>query len=354
MTTHSNKRKHKTGRPPGTLLHIGDKKAEKVKITVIDYSTTECSEKTVATVEEALEFRPQATVTWINVDAIHDIEVVEKIGKHFNIDYLVLEDILNTGHHPKVEDFDDYIYIVLKMLSFDKELGEIKAEQISIVIGSNYVLTFQEVEGDVLDPVRRRIQNPNGRFRRFGSDYLAYALVDTIIDHYFLVVENIKDRLEEIEDELLETAEPETIHELHKLKRDLVVLRKNTSPLREMLTELEHGDSPLIGDETKKYLRDVRDHVIQVVETADSVRDILSGLQDVHLTIVSNRMNEVMKVLTIIATIFIPLTFIAGLYGMNFKYMPELEWPWGYPLALLAMAAISVVMFVFFKMKKWF
>jgi magnesium transporter len=353
MAGDSRKLLKKTGKPPGTLDHVGEKKSEKIKITVTRYGPEECEEKVVETVDDAIRSTEKPGVVWINVDGLHKPEVIERFGKHFNIDYMVLEDILDTGQNPKVDEYEDYICVILKMLTFDTERCKVLSEQFSIIFGRNYVLTFQEAEGDVLDPVRKRIRNPTSRFRRSAADYLAYAIVDTIVDHYFVVSDLIKDRLDDMEEDLLADSSMANIQELHILKRDLVLLRKNAWPLREMVNSLEKSDSPLIADPTQKYLRDVRDHVTQVIDAVESVRDLLSSLQEIQLNLTSNRMNEIMKVLTLIATIFIPLTFIAGLYGMNFELMPELSWPWGYPAALLIMACVGLFMFLFFKRKHW-
>lgn len=343
----------KLGKPPGTLVHVGEKKIERVKISILRYDEKSCEEKVIDSIEEVFKYFQTDGVCWLNIDGIHDVQIIKEIGSCLDIDPLVLEDILNTKHRPKFEVFDNYIYIVLKMMTFDSESRELKSEQISIVLGPNYVITFQEIEGDVFDPVRKRIANPNGRFRKSGPDYLTYALIDTIVDNYFPLADQIKDQLEEIEEGLLEKPDIEILHNLHYLRRELVRIRKNIRPVREVISGFERAESGLIKTTTKKYIRDVLDHVIQITDTFDSVRDLLTGLQEMNLTVTSNRMNEVMKVLAIFATVFIPLTFIAGVYGMNFDLMPELKWPWGYPLALGLMAAVGISMFISFKLKKW-
>lgn len=348
-----NRRSRKTGLPPGTLVHIGERKAEKARITVIDYDEKEFLEKEVAKIEDSFPFKETATVTWININGVHELDVIEKIGTHFGLHPLILEDIVNTGQRPKMEDFGDYIYFVLRMLTLDEKRKEVKTEQVSLILGPNFVISFQESEGDVFDPVRDRIRKGKGRLRRMGADYLAYALMDALVDNYFIVLERLGEQIESIEEELVADPGQETLHEIHTLKREMIFLRKSVWPLREVISGMERVESALIKDQTDVFLRDLYDHTIQVIDTVETYRDMLSGMLDMYLSSVSNRMNEVMKVLTIIATIFIPLTFIAGIYGMNFKYMPELEWPSGYFVVWGVMLFIGACMVVFFKRKKW-
>jgi magnesium transporter len=347
------RRAKEVGLPPGSLVHIGDRKVEKAKITLIDYDEAQLQEKELETVDECFPFKDKPTVTWINIDGIHQVEIIEKIGRHFNIHPLILEDILNTGQRPKMEDFEDYIFVVVKMIYYDEKDNEIKAEQLSLLIGPNFVISLQEKEGDVFDPVRDRIRKAKGRIRKMKADYLAYALLDTIVDHYFVVLEKLGEKIEDMEEELVTNPTPETLQTIHTLKRDLISLRKSIWPLREVVNNMERGESSLINESTGIYLRDVYDHTIQVIDTIETFRDMVSGMLDIYLSSISNKMNEVMKVLTIIATIFIPLTFIAGLYGMNFKYIPELEWHWGYPVLLFVMAGIGFLMLVYFRRKRW-
>ncbi len=344
---------NKVGLPPGTLVHIGEKRTEKVKITIIDYDETHFQEKEVETIEECFPFKDKPTVTWINIDGIHEVEIIEKIGKHFEIHPLVLEDIVNAGQQPKMEDLEEYVFVILKMLFYDEETKEIKPEQVSLILGSNFVITFQEREGDVFNPIRERIRRAKGRIRKMKADYLAYALIDTIVDHYFVVLEKLGEWIESLEEELVSNPTPETLQTIHTLKRELIFLRRSVWPLREAVISLERGESVLIHESTGIYLRDVYDHTIQVIDTIETFRDMVSGMLDVYLSSISNRMNEVMKVLTIIATIFIPLTFIAGLYGMNFKYIPELEWHWGYFAVLSLMVLVVSYMVLYFRKKRW-
>ena len=340
------------GLPPGTLVHVGEERTGKVRITVLDYSQTEFQEREVP-VEECGQFKDTSTVTWINVDGIHELDIVEKMGEQFRLHPLLLEDIVDTGQRAKSEDQGDTLFTVLKMLYVDEEDGALKAEQVSLVIGSNFVLSFQEQEGDVFEQIRDRIRKNKGRIRKMGADYLAYSLIDAIVDNYFLILEGVGERLEALEEELISRATPEASGEIHRVKRDALFLRKSVWPLREVISSLARGESPLIRKDTLPYLRDVYDHTIQVIDTIETFRDMISGMRDAYLSVLSNRMNEVMKVLTIIATIFIPLTFITGVYGMNFKYMPETEWHWGYFVSLGLMAAVAALMIAFFKKRKW-
>jgi magnesium transporter len=279
--------------------------------------------------------------------------LLEKIGANFTLHPLVLEDIVNTEHRPKFEDFDSYLFLVLKMLHYDVQTAEIHTEQVSLVITSNTVLSFQEKQGDVFEGVRERLRNNKGRIRKMGADYLAYALLDSVVDSYFGILEQIGEQLERMEDELVLHPTPETLHKIHHFKREMILLRKAVWPLRELIGGLQRNESAIITDATGIFLRDVYDHTIQILDTLETFRDVLSGLLDLYLSNISNRMNEVMKVLTIIATIFIPLSFFAGIYGMNFEHMPELHWRWSYPLLWLFMLTIGGGMLLYFRKKKW-
>lgn len=343
----------KAGLPPGSLVHVGEKRTGKVKITIIDYDKKKFQEKLAKKVDECFPFKNKPTVTWINVDGVHQLELVKKLGDYFGMHPLVLEDILNTKQRPKMEDFDNYIYIVLKMPHYDEKNDEIVLEQVSLILGSNFVISFQEKEGDVFNPIRERIKGDKGRIRKMGSDYLAYALVDAIVDNYFVILEKIGDKVESLEEELVTNPMPETLQTIHNLKRELIFLRKSVWPLREVISGLERGESPLIKKSTRVYLRDVYDHTIQVIDTVETLRDMVSGMLDIYLSSISNKMNEVMKVLTIIATIFIPLTFIAGIYGMNFQFMPELGLTWSYPAILILMLVMVIGMLIYFRKKRW-
>jgi magnesium transporter len=347
------KSKQKAGLVPGTLVYTGERKVEKVRISIIDYDETRLEEKEAETVEECFPFKDKPTVTWINIDGLHDLGLIEKIGKQFGLHPLVLEDIVNTGQRPKLEDFEDHVFVVLKMLYYDQKKNQLEEEQLSLILGGNFVISFQERVGDIFDPIRERIRQNKGRVRRMGADYLAYVLIDSVVDNYFVILEQLGGKIEDAEQELAVNPTLETLQTIRSFKKEMIFLRKSIWPLREVVNSLERGESSLINESTLIYLRDVYDHTIQIIDTVESYRDMLSGMLDIYLSSISNRMNEVMKVLTIFAAIFIPLTFVAGIYGMNFAFMPELGWRWGYFGVLLVMAVIAVVLIVYFKRKRW-
>ncbi|HUV14249.1 MAG TPA: magnesium/cobalt transporter CorA [Acidobacteriota bacterium] len=347
-------RKKHPGASPGTLVHVGEKKAERIRVTMIDYNDQTLEERQVEEVTELAAWKQVPTVTWINVDGLHDTALIEKMGQVFDLHALVLEDILNTQQRPKLESHDGYIFVVLKMLSSVQNSAEIHSEQVSLILGPGYVLSFQEEAGDVFAPVRQRIRSRKGRICGMGPDYLFYALVDAVVDHYFVVLEKVAERLEVLEDAVFEDPTMSTLAEIQRLKVELLRFRKAIWPLRETINGLLREESELITEKTEIFLKDVYDHTIQVIDTVEGFRDTVSGLLDVYLSSISNRMNEVMKVLTIIATIFIPLTFVAGIYGMNFEYMPELKLFWAYPLVLLVMLIVGSGMIVYFRRKGWF
>jgi magnesium transporter len=353
MPKFTKKRTKKAGLPSETLVYTGEKKDEKIKIHVIDYDEANFLETELSTVEACIPYKNKPTVTWINVDGVHNVPMIEKLGDCFGLHRLVMEDIMNTDQRPKTEDHGEYLYIVLKMLSSGKN-GEIITEQISIVLGANFVLSFQEgVEGDVFDLIRERLQNGKGRLRKKGADHLAYSLLDAVVDNYFVILEKFGDKIELLEAELIENPTQKTVQRIYQLKRELIFLHNAVWPLREVVSALGKRESPLIQEATAPYLRDVYDHVIHIIDSVDIYREMISSMLDMYLSSVSNRLNEVMKVLTAISLIFMPLTFIVGVYGMNFKYMPELELRYGYFLTLFAMLGIGVFMFFYFKRKKW-
>ena len=348
------KRSKKAGLPPGTLIHIGEKKVEEPKITIFDFDDQHFEERQMKVIEECFVFKDKPTVTWINVEGVHKVEIIEKLGECYGFHPLVLEDILNTDQRPKMEVYGDYIYIVLKMLYGGDTNSLIKAEQVSLILGKNFVISFQEgKEGDVFNPVRERIRSGKGLIRKMGADYLAYSLLDTIVDNYFLILEKLGEKIELLEEELVTHPTTKTLQEIQKFKNEMIFVRRAVWPLREVISGMGRKESPLIKETTEIYLRDVYDHTVQVMDTIEIYREMLSGMLDIYLSSVSNRLNSVMKVLTIIATIFMPLTFIAGIYGMNFKYMPELEWRWGYPAIWLFVFIIGISMLIYFRKKKW-
>lgn len=351
------KRSEKVGLSPGTPVYLGSPQVEEVKITVMDYNEQRVKEEEIKMVKDVVTLKAlkdKPTVTWINVEGIDNIEVIQTIGQYYELHPLIIEDILATDQRPKMEDHESYIYIVLRMLSLVNHSTEIVGEQVSIILGKNFVISFQEgKKGDVFNPVRERIRNGKGRTRKRGADYLAYSLIDAIVDHYFVILEQLEDHIEIVEDEVVEKPTPETSRKIHQLKRELILLRKSIWPVREVVGGLQRGDSPIIQKTTQEYLRDVYDHTIEVMDSIETFRDIGAGMLDVYLSSVSNRLNEVMKVLTVITTIFMPLSFIAGVYGMNFRHMPELEHPYGYLVVIVVMLTIGTAMLLYFIKRKW-
>ena len=320
-------------------------------IHIIDYSPSTVEEVDVSTIEECIPYKEKSSVTWIDIQNIEDEKVIDSIGSLFDIHPLIIEDIERIGQRPKMEEFDTYSYFVLRMFSFLND--KIQTEQVSIVMGKSYIITFQEKPGDVFDPIRERIRAKKFRINTLGSDFLAYSLIDVIIDNYFVILETLGEEVEHLEDVLLLNPTKAALHKIHSLKRKVLSLRRSVWPLRELLTNFERSESPLIQRSTHEYIRDVYDHAIQIIDTVETYRDSLSSMLDIYLSSVSNRMNEIMKVLTVISTFFIPLTFITGLYGMNFKYMPELSLKWGYPAVLIIMILTVAGLVVYFKKKKW-
>jgi magnesium transporter len=353
LTRFIKKPAHAPGTSPGTLVPAPEKKSAKSRITLIAYDQDHYLKKEIESIEEALPLKDSPSVTWINIDGLHDIALIESIGRQFGIHPLTQEDIVNLGQRPKAEDFDDYIYIVFKMLSYRDGTDQIESEQVSLILGSNFLISFQEVPGDVMAPVRERIEKGKGRIRKAGCGYLAYALIDSVVDHYFLVLEAFGEKIEALEAELLSDPTPNSLQHLYAMKRDVIFFRKQVWPIREMLNRIVKEESPLIDKSVDVFISDVYDHTIQIIDTIESFRDLMAGLLDIYLSTISNRMNAIMKMLTIMATIFIPLTFIAGIYGMNFDYMPELKWHWAYPTLWAIFISIFVGMLAWFKHKKW-
>jgi magnesium transporter len=341
----------KTGAPPGTILYSGKDTTEKVKITLIEYNETDYIEKDFYDFSSCLEAVNPAMVKWINVDGIHKVDLIETIGKYYNIHPLTLEDIVNTDQRSKFEDYDSYVVSIMKMIYYD---GEIQSEQLSVVLMEGLVISFQEVHGgDAFDMIRNRIRQGKGRIRKMGADYLAYALLDAVVDCYFNILEKFGDRIESLEEELMEEPTKQTLKLLHHMKREMIFLRKAVWPMRELINNLERSETELIKPSTDIYLRDLHDHSVRVIDTVETFRDLLSGMMDIYLSSVSNRMNEVMKVLTIITTIFVPVTFIVGVYGMNFEFMPELHYQWGYPATWIVILTTIGSLLIYFRRKKW-
>lgn len=343
----------KQGLAPGTPIFVGQQRTRDTTLDVIDYSEDHVTEREDVDIDECVQLLKRPGVTWINVNGIHDTELVETLGRRFGLHPLTIEDLVNTTQRPKMEEFDEYIFVVVRMLYYSKELDEISNEQVSLIVGKEFVISFQERSEDVFEGVRTRIRNNKGRLRRMKADYLAYALMDCVVDGYFLIMEKLGEELEELEDAIVENPAEDTMRRIHFMKREVLLVRKSVWPLREEIAAILRTESPIIQESTYAYLRDVHDHAIRVIETVETYRDMLMGMHDSYLTVVSNRMNEVMKLLTIIATIFIPLTFVVGVYGMNFEHMPELEWRFGYFGVWGVMGVIALAMLVYFRRKRW-
>lgn len=342
------------GLPPGSLVYLGEKRVENVIISVIDYNEKEFHETVLSDPRACGKYVNKRSVTWINVTGLHDTSVIASLGEVFGFHPLILEDILSTGQRPKLEDLDDYIYCVVQMIYRPSEDKDIISEQVSMILGSCFLITFQETEGDVFDMLRDRIRGGKGRIRKMGCDYLAYSLLDAIVDNYFVILEQIGEQCDELQEQIDIQAEADVLHDVHSLRRHLIHMRRAFWPLREVVGALERSESRLIHENMTPYLRDVYEHTIHAIDSVESLRDTLSGVMDVYMTAVNSRTNDVIKVLTVISTIFMPLTFVTGIYGMNFKHMPELEWRYGYDAVWVVMLIISIVMMIYFRRKKWF
>ena len=352
--------KKQPGTAPGTLVYEGEKAQDPLRIHVFDYDAEELQEHEIEEAVACAPFRDEQTVTWINIDGVHDVDFVERMGKVFGLHPLTLEDIVSTDQRPKFEEYPEYVYLVLKMMHYDHATSHIEAEQVSILFGRGFLLSFQESkEGDVFQPVRERLREQRGIIRGAGADYLAYALIDVVVDYYMDILEGLGEHIEELEDAITLRSDTDALREINGLRRKVILLRRSIWPLRDVILALERSERPFITAEIDPYLRDVYDHTVRTVELIESAREILTSLVDLHLSTVSNRMKEVMKVLTIFASFFLPLTFIAGIYGMNFNSdasplnMPELNWFYGYPFAWALMLATAAAMFLFFRRNGW-
>jgi len=343
----------KSGLAPGTLVHIGEVHEHEHSIIMMNYNSTKLEKRTINSIEELLPYKITDSVTWVIIDGLKDIAIVDAIGQHFDIHPLVLEDILNTNQRTKFEEYPEYLYFVIKATSLHKGSFNIEYEQISILVLKNFVFTFMEKPDELFDPILNRLNNEEGHLRNSGSDYLAYVIMDTVVDEYFTLQDAFDELIESIEDDLLTHPSVDTLMTIQKIRRELIFLRKTVSPLRELLAAIRRSESPLFDDRTKRYFADIYDHSIRIIEAVESYRELISGMLDIYLSSVSNKMNETMKFLTVFASIFIPLTFIAGVYGMNFEYMPELKWKWSYPILWSVFIAIAVSLLFYFKKKKW-
>jgi len=352
------KRKKKTsakiGLPPGSIIYLGEKKVEKVTIAVTEYDEKECENYEIKSVEEIDPFTDTPQVTWVSVCGLHETDFLKQVGEKFKVHPLVLEDILNTDTRPKIEITDDYLFIVMKLLIFNEEQKILETEQVSFILGKTFLFSFSEKSDVIFNPVKDRIAGQLGKIRKKGSDFLLYALMDVIVDLYFLALEKIEERIETLDDEVINNAEKSQIESIYNLRNLLLTIRRYVWPLREIVNQLIKDDSDLLEESIEPYLRDLYDHIIHITETIEQQREITNGLMEIYLSMMSNRMNEVMKVLTVIATIFIPLTFIVGIYGMNFPNMPEMQWPWAYFAVWGVMIGVTALMLFYFKRKKWF
>lgn len=353
MMKDKNYKSKKVGLPPGTIEYPSSRKTIKSNIRSISFNEKNYSIEEYQNIEDLFPLKPTSYIHWIDIDGYPSSETLEQLGKKLELHPLVLEDIATLDERPTIEDYENILFIILSAISINDKTNVIEKEQISIILGINFVVSIQEKGVNIFNTINERIEHSRGRIRKMGSDYLAYTLIDIITDNYFKVLEDIGEKIEYLEEELVTNPTTNTLQTIHKLKRELIFLRKKVWPLREVINKLDRRESELISDSLSVYLRDVYDHTIQVIDYIETYRDMISGMLDIYLSSLSNRMNEVMKLLTIISTLFIPLTFIVGLYGMNFKYMPELQWIYGYPLVWVAMIIVSLIMFLFFRRKKW-
>ncbi len=347
-------REESDGKSPGSLIFIGDQKVDSVKIRLIDYDSASLTEKEIKDIHAAAHFKTTPTVTWININGLHNIETIQNIGKIFELHPLVMEDLLNTGQRPKLEEFEDYIFIVLKMVRFDNETDTILNEQLSIIIGKNYLLTFQEQPREIFKPVRERIKKQTSRLRKTGTDYLAYALIDTVVDNYIFTIEILGEKIEGLEDEILNNPDSDVMEKINSFKREFNYMRKSIRPAKDAIHRISRLDNELIQEQTLPFLKDLEDITSQATEAIDTYRDLLTDQLNIYNSVIANKMNDIMKVLTIFAAIFIPLTFIAGIYGTNFEYLPELKYKYSYFIFWAVMISVAAALIVYFKRKKWF
>lgn len=343
----------KSGLPPGTIVHVGKPRTEPVKLSLYNYGPDFHEEKINCSLEDIAASQSMAGNRWIEVDGIHDTGIVAKLGEIFGIHSLVLEDIANTNQRPKKEDYDNFMYVVIKMIQLDEETSDPDFEQVSFIVGKNFIISFQEKEKDCFESVRSRLRTIKGRTRKLGPDYLLYSLIDNIVDNYFNILEHFGEILDLLEEELVEKPSQETLPKIYAAKRSLLSMRRASWPVRELLNTITRGESPFIQKPTIIYFRDVYDHAVEIIDIIENGREMSAGMIDVYLSSMSNRLNEVMRVLTVITTIFMPLSFIAGIYGMNFEHMPELKWHYGYPISLGVMFLLSVGMLIFFRKRGW-
>lgn len=342
---------HNIGAPPGTLFYNGEQTDERIRITLIEFNETEFFEQEFYDLSDCQLYVKPNLVKWINIEGVHNTALIENIGKIYNLHPLTLEDIVHIDQRPKFEDYDDYVLTIMRMITYETE---VHSEQLSLILLPHTVISFQEpTGGDAFDIIRNRLRQAKGRVRKLNADYLFYALMDAVVDWYFSTIEKIGDKLELIEEEIMNDPKKESLQQLYELKREVIYLRKQVWPLRDLLNNMIRCENPLITDNTHVFLRDLQDHTTRIIDTVETYRDLLSGIMDVHISTNANKMNEIMKVLTVMSSIFIPVTFIAGVYGMNFENMPELKSPYGYAITWGVMLAVIFGLLVYFRRKKW-
>lgn len=346
-------RKRKTGLPPGSLIHVGDIKIARPEISLMEYDATQILERKFQSIDESRQYQSSKSTVWLNVYGLHEPEVMAEIGRRFNLHPLVMEDVLHTEQRPKVDDYGDYLYLVTHFFAYDPQTMRLSADQVSIVIGRNFVLTFQERPTGFFDPIRERLRADKGQIRKFAADYLAYSLLDAVVDRYFVVLDQLSERVELLEDEVVERASPGIMHAIHHFKRETLALRRAVWPLREVLNTLQRGDAHFFTAETLIYLRDVYDHTVHIIESLEATRDLIASLLDIYLSSVSNRVNLEVRILTVITTIFMPATLISGVFGMNFRTMPWLNLQDGFFLALGLMFVVALAMAALFWRRRW-
>ncbi|EKD70425.1 MAG: hypothetical protein ACD_46C00537G0001 [uncultured bacterium] len=348
------KRRKKAGHPPGTPEYTGENNLP-TQISIITYNEKSCELKKNANPSDCiLPPADSANITWVNVEGLRDVETIKQIAANFKLHPLTVEDILNIEQRSKVEEFDDYLFITIKVMQWHEKTTQFFTKQLGLILGKNFVLSFQEIDTTLFDSILTRLQSgSHQRLRKHGSDYLAYRLIDVVIDEYFVVLEGIGDVIEKVEERVIASPKPHSAKMIYKLKRQMLILRKAVWPMREAISHLLHVEDRFISPFTRVYLRDVYDHTVQAVDTLETFRDMLSSLLDMYLSSLTNRMNEIMKTLTIISTIFIPITALASIYGMNFIYIPGLKWPYSYPIIISVMVVIALSMLRYFRIKKW-
>lgn len=347
------KRSRKAGMPPGSLVNLNSGQSAATLISVFALTESGLVEKQFKDFSAFEKFDQPARLRWIDVDGLASIEIIEALGKKYGVHALSMEDILNPSQRPKIEEYGNSIYLVVRMLYFMPESREVTTEQISFVVCDGVVLSFQEQGGDVFDKLRERLRKENGKRRHYGADYLLYSLLDAIIDNYFVVLEELGEQIETLENDLVTDPNPAALTRLHHYKTEMIYLRRSVWPMREVVNALKHSDVKFFKEETRPYYNDLYDHIVSAIESVEIMREILSEMLDIYLSSVSHRMNQVVKVLTVISTIFMPLTFLVGVYGMNFEHMPELRSRWGYPAVWGLMLTIAIAMLVIFRRKKW-